>query len=159
LVPTHGRGIGPANLPINQWRKDEGDQIGCNWKMPAAQRRAIRHVIYDTNFWKSFVHSRLATVRGDKGCLDLFGESREHRLFSDHLTAEHRVRTEGLGRIVDVWKLPAAKPDNHWLDCVAGCAMLASVCGVELGRSGPLVPKKRLSLSEMRAAALAGRQK
>ena len=40
------------------------------------------------------VHTRLAVMPGDKGCLSLFGQKpAEHRLFADHVTAEYRVRT------------------------------------------------------------------
>jgi len=70
----------------------------------------------DTNYWKSFVHERLATAMGDAGCLSIFGPAGrgtvQHRLFADHLTVEYRVRTEGRGRTVDEWKLPGHKPDN-----------------------------------------------
>ena len=87
-------------------------------------RRAVRHVIYDTNFWKSFVYSRLAVQLGDKGCLSLFGDNaNRHRLFAEHVTAEYRVRTEGRGRRVDEWKLRPEAVDNHWLDCLVGSAV------------------------------------
>ena len=68
-------------------------------------KRAVRHVVFDTNYWKSFVHARLAVPMGDRGCLSLFGDKPEqHRLFAEHLTAEYRVKTEGRGRTVDEWK-------------------------------------------------------
>ena len=59
------------------------------------------------------------------------------------MTDEYRVRTEGRGRKVDEWKLPASKPDNHpsrasgpngWLDCLVGCALAASMPGVSAVR-------------------------
>jgi hypothetical protein len=31
-------------------------------------KRAIRHVLYDTNWLKSFTHARLAVAMGDRGC-------------------------------------------------------------------------------------------
>jgi len=66
------------------------------------------------------------------GCLSIFGRKAvQHRLFADHLAAEYRVRTEGRGRTVDEWKVPAHKPDNHGFDCVVGCAAGASMQGVE----------------------------
>ena len=69
----------------------------------------------------------------------------------DHLTAEYRVRTEGRGRTVNEWKLPAHKPDNHWFDCVVGCAAAASMRGVE--RIGVQVAvageRKKRRLSEL----------
>ena len=62
--------------------------------------------MYDTNFWKLFVASRLLTSQGDRGAMTLFGRSSaDHLLFSEHLTAEYRVKTEGRGRRVDEWKM------------------------------------------------------
>ncbi len=82
----------------------------------------------------------------------MFGrKAMQHRLFADHLTAEYRVRTEGRGRTVNEWKLPAHKPDNHWFDCVVGCAAAASMQGVErIGAAvQPQGERKRLKLSEI----------
>jgi hypothetical protein len=95
----------------------------------------------DINYWKSFVHARLAVPMGDPGCLSLFapysgsgggggiGLGRDHRLLSEHLTAEYRVKTEARGRQVDEWKLRKPGLDNHWLDCLVGCAAAASMQG------------------------------
>ncbi len=48
----------------------------------------MRHVLIDTNYWKSFVHARLAVSMGDPGCLSLFGrDDKAHRLLADHLIA------------------------------------------------------------------------
>ena len=89
---------------------------------------------------------------GDKGCLWLFGSkpacgepsrTAEHRLFADHVTAEYRVRTEGRGRKVDEWKLPPSKSDNHWLDCLVGCAVAASMLGVSVMDPARRKPKAR----------------
>ena len=68
-----------------------------------------------------------------------------------HQTAEYRVRTEGRGRTVDEWKLPVHKPDNHWLDCVVGCAAAASMQGAERigARSGIKAERNRIKLSEL----------
>ena len=58
-------------------------------------KRAVRQVVYDTNYWKSFVHARLAVAMGDRGCLSLFGDNAEtRRLFAEHLSAEYRVKAE-----------------------------------------------------------------
>src|SRR5262249_47272049 len=97
----------------------------------------VRHVVYDTNYWKSFVHARLAVAMGDRGCLSLFGDRPElHRLFADHLTAEYRVKTQGRGRTVDEWKLRPERADNHLPDGVVGCSVAASVQGVRFSPSG-----------------------
>ena len=69
----------------------------------------------------------------DGGSLTLFGDnSNQHRMFADQLTAEYRVKIEGRGRSVDEWKEKPGHPDNHWLDCLVGCAVAASICGCKL---------------------------
>jgi hypothetical protein len=93
----------------------------------------MRHVLIDTNYWKSFVHARLAVAMGDPGSLSLYGrEEAAHRLLAEHLTAEFRIKTMARDRTVDEWKLKAARPDNHWLDCLVGCAVAASMEGIKL---------------------------
>ena len=128
---------------------------GCNWRIPNVQgKRAVRHVVFDTNYWKSFVHARLAVAMGDRGCLSLFGDKPDlHRLFAEHVTAEYRVKTEGRGRTVDEWKLRPEASDNHWLDCLVGCAVAASIQGVVLpGTDAKAAPRRpRVRLSELAA--------
>ena len=135
ILPSHGRYVGASSKPMTEYRKQQGDRLGFNWMIPnVAGKRAIRHVIYDTNYWKSFIHARLAVPVGDKGSLTLYGRiPGAHQLFAEHLTAEYRVKTQGRGRTVDEWKLKPQSHDNHFLDCVAGCA----VCGSMLGASQP----------------------
>ena len=41
---------------------------------------------------------------------------------------------------VDEWKRKASAVDNHWLDCLVGCAAAASMLGVSLFRGA--TPKK-----------------
>ena len=87
---------------------------------------------------------------GDRGCLSLFGAKAEaHRLLADHLTAEYRVRTQGRGREVDEWKLRPERPDNHWLDCLVGCAVAASMQGAALAETAPVEKPKRISFREL----------
>ncbi len=150
ILPSHGRFVGASSQPFSEYKRRPGDRIGHNWRMPnVAGKRAVRHVVYDTNFWKTFVHARLAVPMGDRGCLSLFGDSAEsHRLFADHLSAEYRVKTEGRGRTVDEWKLRPERGDNHWLDGVVGCAVAASIQGAVLdGAGGAVTPVKRERVS------------
>jgi len=42
------------------------------------------------------------------------------------------VKTEARGRAVDEWKAKPGNPDNHWLDCLVGCAVAASMQGAVL---------------------------
>jgi phage terminase large subunit GpA-like protein len=149
VMPSHGKFVGVSSLRFSEYRFRPGDRAGLNWRIPNVQgRRTVRHVLYDTNFWKSFVHARLAVPIGDRGCLSLFGEKPEtHRLFAEHITAEYRVRAEGRGRTVDEWKQRPERPDNHWLDCLVGCAVAASMQGVTLSGTGTQVPAKRERVS------------
>jgi len=153
LLPSHGRFVGAASMPFVEYKRKRGDRVGFNWRIPNVHgRRAIRHVIFDSNFWKSFVHARLAVLMGDRGCLSLFGRDAEtHRLLAEHLTAEYRVKTEGRGRVVDEWRLRPEAQDNHWLDCLVGCAVAASIQGAILpGTDERPVPKgSRVRLSEL----------
>ncbi len=151
LMPSHGRYVGASSKPMTEYRKQPGDRLGFNWMIPnVTGKRAIRHVIYDTNYWKSFVHARLAVPLGDKGSLSLYGRvPGVHQLLAEHLTAEYRVKTQGRGRTVDEWKLKPERNDNHWLDCCAGCAVCGSMLGAALpelkAARNPAKPKIRLS--------------
>lgn len=153
VMPSHGRFVGASSQPFSEYKRKPGDRIGHNWRMPNVKgKRAVRHVVYDTNYWKSFVHARLSVAMGDRGCLSLFGDTPEqHRLFADHLTSEYRIKTEGRGRTVDEWKMRPERGDNHWFDCLVGCAVAASMQGVILdGMDGGLrVKRDRVSFAEL----------
>lgn len=153
VMPSHGRFVGASSIPFSEYKRKQGDRVGLNWRIPNVQgKRAIRHVVFDANFWKSFVHARLAVAMGDHGCLSLFGtRPDQHRLLADHLTAEYRVKTEGRGRTVDEWKIRPEQPDNHWLDCLVGSAVAASIQGAALlGTNSYSAPKRpRVKLSDL----------
>lgn len=153
LMPSHGRYVGASSIPFSEYKRKRGDRIGHNWRVPNVQgKRAVRHVLFDANYWKSFVHARLTVAMGDPGCLSLFGRQPEsHRLLAEHLTSEYRVQTEGRGRTVDEWKLRLAGSDNHWLDCLVGAAVAASMQGAVLFGTDakPAAPRKRIRLSAL----------
>jgi hypothetical protein len=159
VTPSHGRYVGAASRPFSEYRTQPYDRSGHNWRFPnALGTRAIRHIVFDTNYWKSFVHSRLAVPMGEKGCLSLFGDRPElHRLFADHLTSEYRVKTEGRGRKVDEWRLRPGGGDNHWLDGLVGCAVAASMQGSALPEHASTAqrPRKIIRMNEEREQALA----
>jgi len=156
LTPSHGKFVGAASIPFSDYKRKPGERVGHNWRIPNVRgKRAVRHVVYDTNYWKSFIQARLSVSMGDRGCLSLYGR-KPHRLFASHLVAEYRVRTEGRGRTVDEWKHRPERPDNHWLDCVVGCAVGASMQGVTLQETEVTAPqpkksRTRMSMAERRA--------
>jgi hypothetical protein len=149
LLPSHGRFVGASSIPFSDYRRKPGERVGLNWRITNVQgKRAIRHVVFDANFWKSFLHARLGVAMGDPGCLALFGHQPElHRLLGEHLTAEYRVRTSGRGRTVDEWKQRPERPDNHWFDCLVGCAVAASIQGAVLFGTDAIAPRTRERVS------------
>ena len=148
VIPAHGRYVGASSKPMSEYRKKPGERVGLNWIVTSsASQRAIRHIAFDTNFWKSFVHERLASPIGERGCLTLYGSRPyEHELYAEHMTAEFRVRTQGRGRTVDEWKLRPDRSDNHWLDCTVGCAVLASSMGCALPENRQDTARRVISL-------------
>jgi hypothetical protein len=160
LLPAHGRFVGARSKPFHEYQKKRGDRVGLNWRMPRTSRREVRHISFDSNFWKTFVHNRLTVALGDAGCLSLYGaKPDEHRLLADHLVAEYRVKTEGRGRVVDEWQPRPNGGDNHWLDCLAGCAVAAAFEGAALeGTSAAAAPvKKKIRLSDLQRQKRMGR--
>ncbi|HNX25943.1 MAG TPA: phage terminase large subunit family protein [Phycisphaerae bacterium] len=154
LLPSHGRYVGASSTPFSEYRRQPGEIAGLHWRMPSIQgKRKIRHLLVDINYWKSFVHTRLGVAMGDRGCLSLFGRSAEkHRLIADHLTGEFKTRTLARGQTVDEWKIKAGSPDNHWFDCLVGCAAAASMLGVSLkavGGNNERFQRKRIRLSDI----------
>jgi len=76
---------------------------------------------------------------GDKGCFSIWGNSPDtHFLFAQHLSSEYSVATAGRGRRVDIWELQPGR-ENHWLDCVVGCMVGASICGIKISKSAEAV--------------------
>ena len=53
--------------------------------------------------------------------------------------------------MIDEWKLHVTRPDNHWLDCLVGCSVAASIQGAVLFGTDPreIVARPRMKLSEI----------
>ena len=50
-------------MPFSEYKRHRGDRVRLHSRIPNVQgRRQVRHVALDTNFWKSFVHARLAVA-------------------------------------------------------------------------------------------------
>jgi hypothetical protein len=74
-------------------------------------------------------------------------------MFAEQLTAEYRVPTEGRGRKVDEWKQRPGQ-DNHFFDCLVGCAVAASMQGAALENIAvPYKPKPRRNFADMQQEA------
>lgn len=149
IFPSHGKFFGAKSKPFGDYKARKGERIGLHWRSSFDTRG--RRVVIDANYWKSFLYARFLTAPGDPGRLSICGEKREQTLLLEHITAERRVEVEALGRRVDEWaQLP--ERDNHWLDCLVGCAVGASMNGARL-ESTSNVERKRVSFKEMQRRA------
>lgn len=153
IYPSKGYGIGAAKVPISEWPVKPGERSGYAWRLSAPESGRGRTVKIDVNLWKSFIRERLATPEGSPGCLMLCGsQPHEHQLLADHLTSEYRTVTEGRGRRVEEWNVKPTNTENHWWDCVVGCAVAASITGLKwIAGEGekPKAEKKRKSLRDV----------
>jgi hypothetical protein len=133
MILSKGMAIRAGRKPMAAWTRKPGEIHGDHWYVPTIRRTAeFPHVLIDVNYWKSFVHAGLQAAAGDAGSLLLFGrEPREHELFAEHVAAsEYWVEVTGPWGPVREWSPLPARPDNHWLDCLVGCAAAASMSGV-----------------------------
>jgi hypothetical protein len=151
LMPCFGRGLKASDKPMEEWQKKPGERKGNNWIVRPTEGGG-RHMIYNTNYWKTFFHARLSTAIGDKGSYVLFKPrfAGQHKLISEHYRVEKPVRDpSGNGKEIDIWKLPISKPDQHYFDAAVGCFMLASACGAKL-KEAMFAPKRQPSQKKLR---------
>lgn len=134
LYPMHGRSYRAAVQPMSDQAVVKGERRGLNWRgMPPKSRHRFRYVLFDTNFWKTWVAERLLTPPERPASIVLNGKrSSEHEMLADQLTAERAVTTTGRGRTVDEWILNVKGRDNHLFDCLVMAAVAASMSGVEV---------------------------
>jgi hypothetical protein len=125
VLPSHGRFVGASGSTLSDKRPDRGERVGSNWRTSTIQKQ--RHVLYDTNAWKTLIAARLKLPAADPQAFTI--HAGDHAMLLEHLAAEYPVRTEARGRVVDEWRTLPGR-DNHWLDCVVGAAVAASYAGV-----------------------------
>jgi phage terminase large subunit GpA-like protein len=147
LMPCFGRGIRPAQAPLESWRPVEGERRGLKL-LVRPTKGGGRHMLIDSNYYKTFVHNRFATADGDRGSLcfpkAIARYKTEHKMPAEHCRAENRKHEITEERRGDVWSLPPHKPDNHFFDCIVNCTALASLEGVKLAEHRPSkVTKKK----------------
>jgi hypothetical protein len=132
MVGCKGLGIRAAHQPMAARRRKPGEQHGHHWYMPNVLRTGeFPYLASDVNYWKAFLHGGLATAAGDRGAITLFGRGDEHELLARHVAAsEQFVEVHAQGRTVREWSPRPGRFDNHWLDCLVGCAVLAAHAGI-----------------------------
>lgn len=150
LRPSHGYGVKPGGKPMCIWPENLAAQRSVEWVERQSAKKGSQYILYNTNYWKTFIHDRLAVSMGGRGCLSLFGrDPHAHQMFAQHLTSESRARLTDAtsGRVSDKWTIRPGVTENHWLDGLVGAAAAANTVGVALfeGDDGKV---KRYSLAE-----------
>lgn len=157
LLPSHGTFVGAGSRDWNDRKPEEGEINGPHWRIPNIRKskKPWRHIIFDTNWWKDFVHARLRAAVGAAGSIELFGGKPDrHVLLAEHLRAEkcNRMTSKLTGRTVNHWELPKNNPDNHIFDVVVGCCVAASRAGVRLdGQRARKQERKTVTFAEIKA--------
>ena len=167
LLPSKGVARTTTARGVAEWKRRPGEPApGYHWRLTTSETGMGRVVQFDSDAWKSVVWERLTAPLGGPGCLTLFGRpgphAPPHELLGEHLAAETAEPVTIRGGTFDKWrKRPHHAGGNHWLDCVVGCAVAASVQGTRLdtaAASGEApaerpAPAKVVSFSEMQKAA------
>jgi hypothetical protein len=156
LLPSSGKGIGPSDRPMPEYTVRPGERLGLHWLLARMGKRAVRHVVIDTNWWKSHVQQSLLLAPGDRGAIQICGKTgSDHRMLADQCVAEtcEVLTHEKSGRQSAVWKIKPSRPDNHWWDCLVGCSVAASMLGCYPPGMAPAIkrvtPATRPSLGEL----------
>lgn len=124
-IPSQGMGLGPNYKPISEWSgKSKKRRVGMEWFVEQRQLR------YDSNRWKTFTFQRLMSSNQSLR----FPAGEHHELLAMHLKSEVPLLMAAptKGRQVFQWSLKPSRPDNHWLDCLVGNCVAASMLGATL---------------------------
>jgi hypothetical protein len=142
VMPSKGKGIRSSQTPMSLYKQKTGERIGNHW-LESTPLRRMRTVTIDTNFWKCQVHDGFSLQAGNSGGITLWGRDPEvHRMFSEHLNGEIPKLTKTGENEVNEWQ-SVPNRDNHFFDCMVGCMVAASVCGVKPEEEKLVTTKRR----------------
>lgn len=144
MYPSLGRYYGAASRQIDDYSTSTTTRRGDHWfiyrdpvKAPGGQ------LIFDANHWKTRLLNGLNAKLGDPARIRIAGAFDEHRLLLKHLGAEFMIIEESDGKRKEVWKVKnKGWTDNHYLDCLVGTLVAASVNGAK-DLSTPEEPRKK----------------
>ena len=150
VLPSHGRFVGASGSTLSDKKPDRGERVGSHWRTSTIHRQ--RHVLFDTNSWKTFLAARCKLPAADKQAFTI--HAGDHSMLSEQLTSEYPTRVEAKGRVVDEWRLIPGR-DNHLLDCLVGAAVSGSYAGVSAvgtePRAGGAATRQSISREQMAA--------
>lgn len=137
IYPSKGRSRTTTSAAISEWKKKPGEQVGWNWRRTRAETGNAQVVQFDADAWKTFMFGRLTTAAGGAGYTTFYGkDAGRHEMIANHAAAEASNPVTVRGTTFDKWALRPHGPDNHYWDCLIGCAVAASVCGLKFSATG-----------------------
>jgi hypothetical protein len=168
VLPSKGIARSTTQIGIAGWKPRAGERRGDNWRQTVADNGKGRGqmIQFDPDYWKTFVYERITRPLGGKGVLTLYGggtaKRYDHTMISEHLSSEYSEPVTLRGTTFDKWQVRPDSGENHWLDCVVGAAVGASVHGVnwtaEPERMAEMDAPKRISFAEQQRIARERRQ-
>ena len=130
VMPAHGKYIGPTAAPISKYKSKKGEKVGCEWITRRNNSREVKHITFDSNWFKTQMHAAFAVEPGNEnGMMICSGSAAAHQMLIDQLLSEKPSTLTKGERTTTLWTLPQSKPDNHLLDCVSGAIVAASLDG------------------------------
>jgi len=147
LFPSHGRGITASACPMSRYKSKPGEKRNYDCILTMGGSKNRKHILIDTNSWKSFLQGRFLTPIGEKGSLTIYGTNKtNHELLIDHLTAEYFIVTSGQGRTLKEWRIRPDRQRNDWWDCIVGALVGLHLSGSKLPEWDNKAEKQRISL-------------
>lgn len=135
IHPSMGVFIGANSKEWQKLSGDKKDRKGVHAKLQTPKESGRREMLYDVNYWKSWVADRLCCNMSSPKAIVLFdARPHEHRMFAEHCAWEQPLRVIGkTNNEVVEWKQKAlgGTVENDYWDCIVGNAALASTIGVE----------------------------
>jgi len=119
-------------------------------RQPIAGRRDHLWVInMESNRWKRRIHDGFLTEPREannsrrRGSIVAYGsDTQAHQKFASHVCSEEYIRKFVEGTKGETWVWHKKHPSNHWLDCLYGNAVAASIMGVNLYGAGGVQPSQ-----------------
>lgn len=144
IVASKGRGIRARDRPISDWTPKPGSRLGREWIATKAQNRPGTLLTFDSNYWKQTAVGALKLQPGSAGAIILpDGPMTDRRMIVDHFAAERGTLVKTPERQAVEFSLMPGQ-ENHFLDCLVGNLVAASVMGATRpGQTPPATRQRR----------------
>jgi hypothetical protein len=131
VKPSLGVPVGAKDTPMEFWKRDKDKAtLGHHWIEERPQKRTLKTIKMDVNYWKTICHDALSLSPGTRGGVTFWGRNPEkHRMVSEHLTSEPVQLVEAKHKVYE-WGPVRPNMENHYFDCLVGNLVAASTLGI-----------------------------